>query len=327
MLRRRTAWRYACDRLWSASSRARVAPPGAWGALVLEFVAERLMPLLDSWSSEGPRALCATLSRRHHGRSLRYWGSISCIRARIGRLDLSSRHLAANEETFVRAAISRFQTLQILDQLGYLFIVDGALLIVVRHVDALFHLVGVLEPPLQVFRRIFQETRGDRVAAGKERQIWSRAWDDLGIDWGALLIIRADRIGFIRVQRTLDIAREARHAFQSDGGIGAIDTVAGEAYSERGRNLNHIGGFRVAIGRGRRPPGLHPGVEVLLGYDFHLEVHPRMSGAAELSALAEIFARRAGHELHWVVVSRDHINLAAELGHPEGGEAVFLGNL
>src|SRR5215216_415005 len=331
MRRHRIAWRCACDRQWSASSRARSAPPGAWAALVLALVAERLMPLPDSWSSESPRTLCATLTRRLHGSLLRYGGSSSgtrrVIRARIGRLDLFPWHLAADEEAFVRAAISRFQTLQIRDQLGHLFIVDGALLIVVRHVDALFHLVGVLEPPLQVFRRIFQETRGDRVAAGKERQIWSRAWDDLGIDWGALLIIRADRISFIRVQRTLDIAREARHAFQSDGGIGAIDTVAGEAYSERGRNLNHIGGFRVAISRGRRPPGRHPGVEVLLGYDFHLEPHPGMSGAAELSALAEIFARRAGHELHWVVVSRDHINLAAELGHPEGGEAVFLGNL
>src|SRR5919112_795310 len=114
MRRRRTAWRCAYDRRWSASSRARSAPPGAWGALVLEFVAERLMPLPDSWSSENPRTLDATLTRRHHGPSLRYRGSNSAtrrvIRTRIRRLNLRGGHLAADEETFVGTAIGRFQT-------------------------------------------------------------------------------------------------------------------------------------------------------------------------------------------------------------------------
>src|SRR5215213_2343522 len=271
MRRRRIAWRCACDRQWSASSRARSAPPGAWAALVLELVAERLMPLPDSWSSESPRALCATLTRRLHGSLLRYGGSSSgtrrVIRAGIGRLDLFPWQLAADEETFVGAAISRFQTLQIRDELGHLFVVDGALLIVVRHVDALFHLFGVLEPPLQVFGRIFQETRGDRVAAGKERQIRSRTGDDLGVG-DAALILRGDRVGFIRFQRTLDIPGETRHAVQSDGCVRAVDAVARKAGSKRGRNLDDIGGFRIAIGCGRCAPGRHPGVEVLFWYDF-----------------------------------------------------------
>jgi hypothetical protein len=52
-----------------------------------------------------------------------------------------------------------------------------------------------------------------------------------------------------------------------------------------------------------------------------------MGGAAELGALTEIVARRAGHELQRVVVSWDDINFSAQLRYPEGVDDVVAGDM
>ena len=52
-----------------------------------------------------------------------------------------------------------------------------------------------------------------------------------------------------------------------------------------------------------------------------------MGGTAELGALTEKVAGSAGHELHRVVMSRNHIDLAAELRHPEGVDDVVAGEM